>query len=123
MKSQGIVLIGETGALEGIVFGRMMKTPLTVTEIMRFADRCHGDTEVVSVTTDNPAHRCTYRDVFRRARQLANALERLGVASGDRVGSLAWNDYRHLELYFGVACAGGQALVPLTLSTQRLLKS
>ena len=86
--------------------GKMMTTPLTITEIMRFADRHHGRTEVVSVTADQPLHRCTFNDVFRRARQLANALSRLGIAPGERVASLAWNDYRHLELYYGVACAG-----------------
>ncbi len=86
--------------------GRMMAIPLTVTEIMRFAERHHGQAEVVSVTVDEPLHRCTYSDVFRRARRLANALSRLGIESGERVASLAWNDYRHLELYFGVACAG-----------------
>jgi acyl-CoA synthetase (AMP-forming)/AMP-acid ligase II len=88
------------------VRGKMMTTPLTITEIMRFADRHHGRTEVVSVTADQPLHRCTFNDVFRRARQLANALSRLGIEPGERVASLAWNDYRHLELYFGVACAG-----------------
>jgi len=88
------------------VRGRMMTTPLTVTEIMRFADRHHGRTEVVSVTADLPLHRCTFNEIFRRARRLANALVRLGIEPGERVASLAWNDYRHLELYFGVACAG-----------------
>ena len=88
------------------MLGRMMTTPLTVSEIMHFAERHHGDSEVVSITADQPLYRCTYRDVFRRARQLANALERLGVDSGERVASLAWNDYRHLELYYGVSCAG-----------------
>ena len=86
--------------------GKMMTTPLTITEIMRFADRHHGRTEVVSVTADQPLHRCTFNDVFRRARQLANALSRLSIEPGERVASLAWNDYRHLELYYGVACAG-----------------
>ena len=86
--------------------GKMMTTPLTITEIMRFADRHHGRTEVVSVTADQPLHRCTFNDVFRRARQLANAVSRLGIEPGERVASLAWNDYRHLELYYGVACAG-----------------
>ncbi len=83
-----------------------MTTPLTVSEIMHFAERHHGNSEVVSITADRPLHRCTYHDVFRRARQLANVLERLGVERGQRVASLAWNDYRHLELYFGVSCAG-----------------
>jgi len=84
----------------------MMTTPLTITEIMRFADRHHGRSEIVSVTADEPLHRCTYNDIFRRAGQLANALQRLGIEPGQRVASLAWNDYRHMELYFGVACAG-----------------
>ncbi len=83
-----------------------MTIPLTITEIMKFAERHHGRTEVVSVTADEPLHRCTFSDVFRRARRLANVLSRLGIEPGERVASLAWNDYRHLELYFGVSCAG-----------------
>jgi fatty-acyl-CoA synthase len=92
--------------MERVVLGKMMRTPLTITEIMRFADRHHGSTEIVSVTADEPLHRCTYSDIFRRAAQLANTLKRLGIEPGERVASLAWNDYRHLELYYGVACAG-----------------
>jgi len=86
--------------------GLMMDTPLLVTEIMRHADKNHPKGEVVSVTMDTPRHRCTYADVFRRARQLANALRAAGVREGDRVGTLAWNDYRHLELYYAVSCMG-----------------
>jgi fatty-acyl-CoA synthase len=86
--------------------GLMMETPLLITEIMRFAQRNYPDREVVSVTADSPRHRCTLADVFRRARQLANALGGMGLESGDRVATLAWNDYRHLELYYGVSCAG-----------------
>src|SRR5688500_6904491 len=86
--------------------GLMMNTPLLVTEIMRYADKNHPKGEVVSVTADTPRHRCTYADVFRRARRLANALAAVGVREGDRVGTLAWNDYRHLELYFAVSCMG-----------------
>jgi acyl-CoA synthetase (AMP-forming)/AMP-acid ligase II len=86
--------------------GLMMDTPLLVTEIMRYAEKNHPKGGVVSVTADTPRHRCTYADVFRRARQLANALAAAGVREGDRVGTLAWNDYRHLELYFAVSCMG-----------------
>jgi len=86
--------------------GLMMHVPLLITDIMRHADRCHGDTEVVSVTVDNPRHRTTLREVFRRARQLANALAAAGIKPGDRVGTVAWNDYRHLELYYAVSCMG-----------------
>jgi fatty-acyl-CoA synthase len=89
-----------------MMHGLMMDTPLLITEIMRFADRNHPNVEVVSVTASDPRHRCTYRDVFRRARQLANALQAAGIGPGDRIGTLAWNDYRHLELYYAVSCMG-----------------
>ncbi len=88
------------------MYGKMMATPLTITEIMRFADRLYGDTEVVSITGDEGLHRSTYGDVFCRARQVANALSTLGIQAGDRVATVAWNDHRHLELYFGVSCSG-----------------
>ncbi len=77
--------------------GLMMETPLLITSIMRFAERQHGEREVVSVTAEQPLHRYTYSDAFRRARRLANALDGLGLEHGDRVATLAWNDYRHLE--------------------------
>jgi len=86
--------------------GLMMNTPLTITEIMRFGEKNHPDAEIVSFTIENPRHRCTYRDVFHRARKLANALAAAGVKPGDRVATLAWNDYRHMELYYAVSCMG-----------------
>ena len=86
--------------------GQMMDSPLLITEIMRFADRNFPDGQVVSVTLDNPRHRTTYREVFRRARKLANALRAAGIKPGDRIATLAWNDYRHLELYYAVSCMG-----------------
>ncbi len=87
--------------------GQMMNIPLTITEIMRHADRVNGDTEIVSVTYDNPRHRYTLSDAFSRTRQLANALKSLGLKKGQRVATLAWNDYRHLELYYAISCSGG----------------
>ncbi|ASI88596.1 long-chain-fatty-acid--CoA ligase [Vibrio mediterranei] len=87
--------------------GQMMNVPLTITEIMRHADRVNGDTEIVSVTYDNPRHRYTLSDAFSRTRQLANALKSLGLKKGQRVATLAWNDYRHLELYYAISCSGG----------------
>ncbi|MCL9774547.1 long-chain-fatty-acid--CoA ligase [Vibrio methylphosphonaticus] len=86
--------------------GQMINSQLTITEIMRHAERVNGDTEVVSITHDNPNHRYTLKDAFKRVRQLANALQDLGVKQGDRVATLAWNDYRHLELYYAVSCSG-----------------
>jgi fatty-acyl-CoA synthase len=84
----------------------MMNLPLTINEIMHYAARHHGEAEVVSITADEGLHRATYAIVFRRAAQLANALAGLGIDKGDRVATLAWNDHRHLELYYGVSCAG-----------------
>jgi fatty-acyl-CoA synthase len=86
--------------------GLMMDAPLLITDIMRFADRNFASREVVSVTFDNPRHRTTWGEVFRRARKLANALRAAGVQPGDRIATLAWNDYRHLELYYAVSCMG-----------------
>ena len=86
--------------------GLMMRSELLISTILQHADRNFPDREIVSVTADNPLHRCTYADCFRRARQLANALDRMGLQSGDRVATLAWNDYRHLEAYYAIAGAG-----------------
>ncbi len=86
--------------------GQMMNTPLTITEIMRHADKVNGDTEVVSVTSDDPHHRYTLKQAFSRVRQLANALRDCDINQGDRVATLAWNDYRHLEMYYAVSCSG-----------------
>ncbi len=86
--------------------GKMMGTSLTITEIMRFADRLYQDTEVISITTDEGVHRSTYGKVFKRSNQVAHALLHLGVQPGDRVATLAWNDHRHMELYYGISCSG-----------------
>jgi 3-(methylthio)propionyl---CoA ligase len=86
--------------------GLMMDLPLTITSLMNFAEKNHADTEIVSVTRDNPRHRYVFADAFKRVRQLANALQDLGVTKGDRIATLAWNDYRHFELYYAVSCSG-----------------
>lgn len=86
--------------------GLMMNTPLLISSILRHADLNFGDREIVSVTADDPQHRYTYADCFRRARQLANALDKLGLSQGDRLATLCWNDYRHLETYYGMGGAG-----------------
>jgi len=86
--------------------GLMMDAPLMIAGLLRSADRNYPEQEIVSVTADNPRHRYTFRDSFRRTRQLANALDRLGAKTGDRIATLAWNDYRHLELYYAVSGSG-----------------
>ena len=70
----------------------MMNTPLLISSIAEHAAKFHGDREIVSVTADNPRHRCTYREMVGRSKQLANALETLCLDRGDRVATLAWND-------------------------------
>jgi len=84
----------------------MMNMPLNITSVMNFADKVYPNVEVVSVTADNPRHRYTYKDAFARVRKLANALAKLGAKQGDVIGTLAWNDYRHLELYYAISCSG-----------------
>ena len=86
--------------------GLMMDRQLTITSIMEHADNNHPNAEIVSVTCDSPRHRYTYADAFRRTRRLANALIEYGIRPGDRVATFAWNDYRHFELYYGIAGIG-----------------
>ncbi|GAB7549723.1 3-(methylthio)propionyl-CoA ligase [Cupriavidus sp. 8B] len=86
--------------------GLMMQKQLLISSLIVHADRHHGDTEIVSRRVEGDIHRYTFRDCHRRARQMANALTSLGVKPSDRVGTLAWNGYRHLELYYGVSGMG-----------------
>ena len=88
------------------MLGLMQQQPLMISSLLQFAARHHGDADIVSNTLEGGSHRYTYRDAERRARRLAAALQRLGVQPGDRVGTLAWNGYRHLELYFAVPGMG-----------------
>lgn len=83
-----------------------MDRPLLISSIAEHAARFHGSREIVSVTVDDPRHRTNWRNVVSRSRKLANALDRLGLERGDRVATLAWNDHRHLELYYSVSGAG-----------------
>ncbi len=92
--------------LAGSLAGRMMDFPLTLTHLLERARTLFGRTEIVSRNPDRSLHRHTFADFHRRSSQLAGALARLGVRPGDRVASLSWNHYRHLELYFGVPCSG-----------------
>ena len=88
------------------LMGQMMSAPLLISSIIRHAARYYGSTEIVSRRTEGDLHRYTYRDCELRARKVAQALEALGVEQGDRVGTLAWNGYRHLEIYYGVSGMG-----------------
>ena len=90
--------------------GSMMQRPLLISSMIEHAVRNFGETEIVSRTVEGGAnveiHRYSYADAARRAKQVANALTRLGVSPGERIGTLAWNGYRHFELYYGVSGMG-----------------
>ena len=86
--------------------GCMMDSPLLISSLIDYAAVYHGDTEIVSRTVEGPIHRYTYVDLNRRSRQLAKALEGLGIQQGDRVATMAWNGYRHAELYFAISGMG-----------------
>src|SRR4051795_188064 len=88
------------------VMGQMMSQPLLISSIIQHADRYFGNNEIVSRRVEGDIHRYTYRDCHKRARQMANALTNLGVKMGDRVATLAWNGYRHLELYYAISGSG-----------------
>ncbi|PWQ83197.1 long-chain fatty acid--CoA ligase, partial [Stenotrophomonas maltophilia] len=79
--------------------GLMQDQPLLISSLIEFAERHHGDGEIVSRRVEGDIHRYTWADVARRARQVANALEGEDLLFSDRVATLAWNGYRHLELY------------------------
>jgi acyl-CoA synthetase (AMP-forming)/AMP-acid ligase II len=86
--------------------GLMQDRPLLISSLIVHADRHHGTTEIVSRLADGGLHRYTYREAHRRSRQLANALRRLGAGPGDRIATLAWNSFRHFEVYYAVSGVG-----------------
>ncbi len=88
------------------MFGLMQQQSLLISSLIEFANRHHGDGEVVSRRVEGDVHRYTWADVANRSRQMANALDGLKLVQGARVATLAWNGYRHLELYFGVSGSG-----------------
>ena len=88
------------------LMGQMMSQPLLISSIIQHADRYFGTNEIVSRRVEGDIHRYTYRDCHRRSRQMANALGGFGVKMGDRVATLAWNGYRHMELYYAISGSG-----------------
>jgi fatty-acyl-CoA synthase len=86
--------------------GLMMQQPLLVASLLMHAERHHGGREIVSRRVEGDIHRYRYQDLAQRARRMANALKSLVVEPGERVGTLAWNGYRHMELYFAVSGSG-----------------
>ncbi len=88
------------------MLGQMMQQPLLISSLLTHAERYHGDQVVVSRRVEGDIHRCSYRELASRSRRLAQALAALGMAPGVRVGTIAWNTYRHLELYYAVSGSG-----------------
>jgi len=86
--------------------GMMMKMPLRIIEILDYAATMHPGAEIVSVRTEGDVHRQTYSETYARVARLAHGLTGLGIGHGDRVATLAWNGYRHFELYYGVSGMG-----------------
>ena len=95
------------------LMGQMMTMPLMISSLLVHAARHAADTEIVSKRVEGDLHRYTYKDAELRSRKVAQALARLGCEAGDRVGTLAWNGYRHFEIYYGVS---GSQLVCHTIN-------
>ena len=88
------------------LMGQMMDQPLLISSVIEFVDRHYGSSEIVSRRVEGDLHRYTWRECHARTKQLANALRALGVGLGDRIATLAWNGYRHLEAYYAVSGSG-----------------
>jgi fatty-acyl-CoA synthase len=94
--------------------GLMMEYQLTIPTILRRAETFFGKKEIVTRLTDRSIHRYTYKDFARRTKKLAVALQQLGIIHGDRVATLSWNHYQHMEAYFAIPCMGA-IIHPLNL--------
>ena len=88
------------------MLGLMQDRPLLISQIIDYAGRYYPDVEIVTRTVEGPIHRYGYKDALRRSKQVAEALQGLGIKLGDRVGTIAWNTHRHFELYFGISGIG-----------------
>lgn len=88
------------------MLGLMQDQPLLISSVLEHALQAHPQSQIASRTGEESTHHCSYADIGRRAKQLANALTTLGVQPGDRIATLAWNGYRHMEMYFGVSGMG-----------------
>ena len=88
------------------MLGLMQNQDLSISSLIDFAQKHHGDVEIVSRRVEGDIHRSTWATIAHRSRQVANGLDQWKLGSGARVATLAWNGYRHLELYFGVSSSG-----------------
>jgi acyl-CoA synthetase (AMP-forming)/AMP-acid ligase II len=88
------------------MIGLMMQQQLLISSLIVHAERHHGDQQIVSRRVEGDIHRSTYKEIAARSRRMAKALGTLGVKPGERVATLAWNGYRHMELYYAVSGSG-----------------
>ena len=88
------------------MLGLMQNQQLLISSLIDFAERHHGEGEIVSRRVEGDIHRSNYAEIAKHSRRVANALDAMKLGFGDRVATLAWNGYRHLELYFGVSGSG-----------------
>src|SRR5580692_10228060 len=86
--------------------GLMMDRPLLISSILEHAEAQHGETEIVSRETHGPVFRYTYAECAARVKKLANALAELRLPAGTVAGSLAWNNHRHVEIYYAISGSG-----------------
>ena len=91
---------------QSVARGQMMRQPLIISDLLEYAARHHGNKTVISKRLEGDIHQYPYKEALARSKQLANALTKLGVKPGDRIGTLAWNGYRHLECYYGISGIG-----------------
>ena len=108
--------------------GRMMEAPLLVSSLIEHAGDVYPDQEIVTRTVEGPIHRYTWSDARARARRLGSSLVTQGIREGDRIGTLAWNTHRHLEVYYGVsgmveyATHSTRGYIPLSWSTSLITR-
>ncbi|HSZ87549.1 MAG TPA: AMP-binding protein, partial [Puia sp.] len=86
--------------------GLMMDYRLTLPTVLRRAESLFGEKEIISRLPDKNIHRYTYCDFTKRTKKLSAALHQLGIRQGDRIATLCWNHYQHMEAYFAVPCMG-----------------
>ena len=91
---------------DDFLHGMMMDYPLTLDRILEHVNQLYSHKKITTKLADGSFHQYTYGDFYKRTKRLGNALDRLGVKSGDRIGTFGWNNYQHLEMYFGIPCCG-----------------
>ena len=88
------------------MLGLMQEWPLLCHRIIEHAAQVHGHQEVVTRSVEGPIHRTNYRDIHQRALKVSQALDRVGIKLGDRIATIAWNTWRHLECWYGIMGIG-----------------